>query len=69
MERTESSYMDYAEALAQRKMDEANKCEIDSDSDQSDDDTVPRTTNVKSELVGLPKFVVFLSDDTPPLQI
>jgi hypothetical protein len=64
MERTECNYIDYAKVLSQRQLETENKDEVDSDSDSQ---TATINTNVTSELVGLPKFVVYLTDDTPQL--
>jgi hypothetical protein len=64
MERTECNYIDYAKVLSQRQLETENGDEPDSDSNSQ---TATINTNVTSELVGLPKFVVFLTDDTPQL--
>jgi hypothetical protein len=66
MERTESSYSHYAQALTQQKKDDEKDQLHDSESDQSESDTVA-TPNIKSELIGRPKFLVYLTDDTPQL--
>jgi hypothetical protein len=50
--------------LSQRQLETENEDEVDSNSDSQ---TATINTNVTSEVVGLPKFVVFLTDDTPQL--
>jgi hypothetical protein len=64
MERTECNHINYAEVLSQRQLEAENKHEVYSDSDSQ---TATINTNVTSELVGLPKFVVYLNDDTQQL--